>query len=62
MPKYVFNGAFAPLDKSQFENSAQWLTGLSAPCELDGKTYCVPYYARRPGAAVPHRPLREGRA
>lgn len=45
MPKYVFNGAFAPLDKSQFENSAQWLTGLSAPCELDGKTYCVPYYA-----------------
>ncbi|MEU8230643.1 extracellular solute-binding protein [Actinoplanes sp. NPDC048967] len=45
MPKYVFNGAFAPLDKGQFENSAQWLTGLSAPCELDGKTYCVPYYA-----------------
>jgi N,N'-diacetylchitobiose transport system substrate-binding protein len=45
MPKYVFNGAFAPLDKPQFENSAQWLTGLSAPCELDGKTYCVPYYA-----------------
>ena len=45
MPKYVFNQAFAPLDKSQFENSAQWLTGLSAPCELDGKTYCVPYYA-----------------
>ncbi|MEV6601070.1 extracellular solute-binding protein [Actinoplanes sp. NPDC051346] len=45
MPKYVFNGAFAPLDKGQFENSGQWLTGLSAPCELDGKTYCVPYYA-----------------
>ncbi|MFB9356953.1 extracellular solute-binding protein [Actinoplanes nipponensis] len=45
MPKYVFNGAFAPLDKGQFENSAEWLTGLSAPCELDGKTYCVPYYA-----------------
>jgi len=45
MPKYVFAGAFAPLDKGQFENSAQWLTGLSAPCELDGKTYCVPYYA-----------------
>jgi N,N'-diacetylchitobiose transport system substrate-binding protein len=45
MPKYVFNQAFAPLDKGQFENSGQWLTGLSAPCELDGKTYCVPYYA-----------------
>jgi N,N'-diacetylchitobiose transport system substrate-binding protein len=45
MPKYVFAGAFAPLDKGQFENSAQWLTGLSAPCELEGKTYCVPYYA-----------------
>ena len=45
MPKYVFNGAFAELDKAQFENSATWLTGLSAPCEFDGKTYCVPYYA-----------------
>ena len=29
----------SPLDKAQFENSAQWLTGLSAPCELDGKTF-----------------------
>ncbi len=45
MPKYVFNQAFAPLDKAQFENSGTWLTGLSAPCELEGKTYCVPYYA-----------------
>jgi N,N'-diacetylchitobiose transport system substrate-binding protein len=45
MPKYVFNGAFAELDKAQFENSANWLTGLSAPCEYEGKTYCVPYYA-----------------
>ena len=24
---------------------ATWLTGLSDPCTLDGKTYCVPYYA-----------------
>jgi N,N'-diacetylchitobiose transport system substrate-binding protein len=45
MPKYVFSGAFAELDKSRFENSANWLQGLSGPCELDGKTYCVPYYA-----------------
>jgi N,N'-diacetylchitobiose transport system substrate-binding protein len=45
MPKYVFEGAFAPIDKSTFENSSTWLTGLSDPCTLDGKTYCVPYYA-----------------
>jgi len=45
MPKYVFNGAFAELDKAQFDNSANWLTGLSTPCEFEGKTYCVPYYA-----------------
>jgi N,N'-diacetylchitobiose transport system substrate-binding protein len=45
MPKYVFNGAFAEIDKSKFENSSTWLTGLSGPCTLDGKTYCVPYYA-----------------
>jgi len=45
MPKYVFDGAFAELDKSKFENSGTWLTGLSGPCTLDGKTYCVPYYA-----------------
>jgi N,N'-diacetylchitobiose transport system substrate-binding protein len=45
MPKYVFEGAFASVDKSKFENSSTWLTGLSDPCTLDGKTYCVPYYA-----------------
>lgn len=45
MPKYVFSGAFAEVDKSRFENSANWLQGLAGPCELDGKTYCVPYYA-----------------
>jgi N,N'-diacetylchitobiose transport system substrate-binding protein len=45
MPKYVFNGAFGEIDKSKFENSATWLKGLSDPCTLDGKTYCVPYYA-----------------
>jgi N,N'-diacetylchitobiose transport system substrate-binding protein len=45
MPKYVFQGAFAPIDKSKFENSSTWLKGLSDPCTLDGQTYCVPYYA-----------------
>ena len=45
MPKYVFNGAFAEIDKAKFENSGTWLTGLSDPCTLDGKAYCVPYYA-----------------
>ncbi|MBO0868571.1 MAG: extracellular solute-binding protein [Micromonosporaceae bacterium] len=45
--KYVFNGAFADLTGklSTFDNSGSWLTGLSAPCQSDGKTYCVPYYA-----------------
>jgi N,N'-diacetylchitobiose transport system substrate-binding protein len=45
--KYVFNGAFADLTdkKGTFDNNANWLTGLSAPCESDGKTFCVPYYA-----------------
>jgi N,N'-diacetylchitobiose transport system substrate-binding protein len=44
MPKYVFNGAFAEVDKSKFDNSSTWLKGLADPCTLDGKTYCVPYY------------------
>ncbi|WP_436521629.1 extracellular solute-binding protein [Actinoplanes sp. HUAS TT8] len=44
-PKYVDAGAFGELDKKSFENSDSWLTGLSGPCESDGKTYCVPYYA-----------------
>jgi N,N'-diacetylchitobiose transport system substrate-binding protein len=45
--KYVFNGAFGDLTNklSTFDNSSSWLTGLSAPCQSDGKTYCVPYYA-----------------
>jgi N,N'-diacetylchitobiose transport system substrate-binding protein len=43
--KYVTTGAFASLNKGDFENSSSWLTGLDGACELDGKTYCVPYYA-----------------
>jgi N,N'-diacetylchitobiose transport system substrate-binding protein len=45
MPKYVFNQAFSEITTSKFENSSTWLTGLSDPCTLDGKVYCVPYYA-----------------
>jgi len=45
MPKYVFDSAFAQIDTSRFENSSTWLKGLSDPCTLDGKVYCVPYYA-----------------
>jgi len=46
-PKYVFNGAFADItdQRSGFDNQDSWLTGLSAPCEADGKLYCAPYYA-----------------
>jgi N,N'-diacetylchitobiose transport system substrate-binding protein len=45
--KYVFDGGLADITakKSSFDNSANWLTGLSAPCESDGKLFCVPYYA-----------------
>jgi N,N'-diacetylchitobiose transport system substrate-binding protein len=45
MSKYVFDGAFAPLDTSKFENSANWLTGLSGACVYQNKSYCAPYYA-----------------
>jgi N,N'-diacetylchitobiose transport system substrate-binding protein len=44
-PKYVFSQAFAALNPSDFENSSTWLDGLKGACDLDGKTYCVPYYA-----------------
>ena len=43
--KYVFNGGFAALNKGDFENSGSWLQGLEGACDLDGKLYCVPYYA-----------------
>jgi len=46
-PKYVFNGALANLSpvKGDFENSSNWLDGLSGGCLKDGNYYCVPYYA-----------------
>ncbi len=43
--KYMAAGAFAALDKSQFDNSANWLPGLAASGKFGGKTYAVPYYA-----------------
>jgi N,N'-diacetylchitobiose transport system substrate-binding protein len=45
MTKYMAAGAFAALDKSQFDNSANWLGGLAASGRFGGKTYGVPYYA-----------------
>jgi N,N'-diacetylchitobiose transport system substrate-binding protein len=45
MTKYMAAGAFAPLDKSIFDNSAKWLSGLAKSGTYAGKTYGVPYYA-----------------
>jgi N,N'-diacetylchitobiose transport system substrate-binding protein len=45
MTKYMAAGAFAALDKSSFDNSANWLKGLAASGAYGGKTYGVPYYA-----------------
>lgn len=45
MTKYMAAGAFAPLDKTTFDNSASWLKGLAASGAFGGKTYGVPYYA-----------------
>src|SRR5437868_12013764 len=45
MTKYMAAGAFASLDKSTFDNSANWLKGLAASGAYGGKTYGVPYYA-----------------
>ena len=45
MTKYMAAGAFAPLDRSTFDNSSSWLKGLAASGAFGGKTYGVPYYA-----------------
>jgi N,N'-diacetylchitobiose transport system substrate-binding protein len=45
MTKYMAAGAFAALDKSSFDNSASWLSGLAKSGSFGGKTYGVPYYA-----------------
>jgi N,N'-diacetylchitobiose transport system substrate-binding protein len=44
-PKYSAAGALAPLTKSQFPNSATWLSGLAKAGIYNGRTYAVPYYA-----------------
>jgi N,N'-diacetylchitobiose transport system substrate-binding protein len=45
MTKYMAAGAFAQLDKSTFDNSSSWLSGLAKSGTYGGKTYGVPYYA-----------------
>ena len=47
MTKYMAAGAFADLSgsKSQFDNSANWLSGLAKSGQYGGKVYGVPYYA-----------------
>jgi N,N'-diacetylchitobiose transport system substrate-binding protein len=45
MTKYMAAGAFAPLNKSTFDNSGSWLSGLAKSGSYGGKTYGVPYYA-----------------
>ncbi|MFI2304573.1 extracellular solute-binding protein [Actinacidiphila glaucinigra] len=42
---YLVKGAFAPIDKSRFENSGDWLDALEGSVTYNGKTYGVPYYA-----------------
>lgn len=43
--KYVATGAFDEVNKSDYANSSSWLDGLNSACLVDGKEYCVPYYA-----------------
>ena len=43
--KYMAAGAFAPLNKSSFDNSANWLSGLAKSGTYQGKLFAVPYYA-----------------
>ena len=45
MTKYMAAGAFVSLDKSIFDNSSTWLSGLTKSGKYGGKTYGVPYYA-----------------
>jgi N,N'-diacetylchitobiose transport system substrate-binding protein len=47
MTKYMAAGAFADLtaSKSQFDNSASWLSGLAKSGMYQGKVFGVPYYA-----------------
>ncbi|MGX2997355.1 extracellular solute-binding protein [Streptomyces sp. JNUCC 64] len=42
---YIINGAFATVDKKDFDHSKDWLPALADACQYKGETYCVPYYA-----------------
>ena len=44
-PKYSAAGALAPLTKSDFPNSATWLSGLAKAGIYNGRTFAIPYYA-----------------
>jgi len=45
--KYAAAGALTNVGpkKSSFENSSTWLQSLTDSCTVNGKLYCVPYYA-----------------
>ena len=45
--KYAAAGALQDLSgkRSSFENSSSWLKSLTESCTVNGKLYCVPYYA-----------------
>jgi N,N'-diacetylchitobiose transport system substrate-binding protein len=45
--KYAAAGALTSVGpkKSSFENSSTWLQSLTDSCTVNGKLYCVPYYA-----------------
>jgi N,N'-diacetylchitobiose transport system substrate-binding protein len=45
--KYAAAGALEDISgkKSSFDNSSTWLQSLTDSCTLNGKLYCVPYYA-----------------
>jgi N,N'-diacetylchitobiose transport system substrate-binding protein len=45
--KYAAAGALQNLTskRSDFQNSSTWLKSLTESCTLNGKLYCVPYYA-----------------
>ena len=45
--KYAAAGALEDISgqKSSFDNSGTWLQSLTDSCTVNGKLYCVPYYA-----------------
>jgi N,N'-diacetylchitobiose transport system substrate-binding protein len=42
---YILNGALDEIDPAKYDNSDTWIKGLKDTCSLNGKLYCVPYYA-----------------